>query len=334
MIVRTDVLVSSDSRWTVAIPTFNGAAHLSEALQSVLAQTDVETRVVVCDDASSDGTLEVARDAGGDRIELVANEVRAGLAGNWNRCLSRARTPYLAILHQDDRWHSEHLRAHDAAFRANPRIGMVASASIPIDEKGARVSPRRVEPGGLGTADRLFEAGELINALTTHNPLRCSAVSLRMDAARAVGAFSESLKYVTDWDYWIRIACAWAVQWLATPTVEFRWHSASETQRFRGGVDDLEEQAALLDRLFRDEASRIEHSAKRRRVADRRLSRAFLNRAYTLSKAGNTGLAKYSLLRSLRLNPAILATIAADPRLLLRITALALWKKKGDGTNY
>ncbi len=98
-------------RLTVAIPTCNGAAHLAEALGSILVQDGVAYELIVSDDRSDDDTLAVVRDVAGDRARIVQNSERLGLAGNWNRCIALAHSPLVAVFHQDDVMLPGHLAA-------------------------------------------------------------------------------------------------------------------------------------------------------------------------------------------------------------------------------
>src|ERR1035437_49115 len=70
---------------SVCIPTFNGAAWLREAIESALAQDFSDLEVVVCDDASSDDTVALARQFRDERVRVVAYPDRVGMARNWNR---------------------------------------------------------------------------------------------------------------------------------------------------------------------------------------------------------------------------------------------------------
>jgi glycosyltransferase involved in cell wall biosynthesis len=70
---------------TVAVPTCNGAAHIAQAIRSILSQERVDFELVVSDDRSDDDTLTVVRKAAGDRARVEVNSERLGLAGNWNR---------------------------------------------------------------------------------------------------------------------------------------------------------------------------------------------------------------------------------------------------------
>ncbi len=309
---------------TVALPTCNGAAHLAETLDSVLAQAGVDFDLLVSDDCSDDETLDLVRNHAGPRARVVRNDRRLGLAGNWNHCVALCETPLIAIVHQDDVLEPSHLSGHVAAFERDSRLGLVCSASRVIDQRGCDVPPGVVDPGGLGPNDRTFEAGQLIEQLADGNPLRCSAVSFRVEAHRDVGGFDPSLRYILDWDFWVKLARRWPVAWLASPTVRVRWHLASETHRFKTGRADLDETRRMLDSL--SEASLAEESARSRprEKGRRRLSRAFLNRALDALHGGQHELARECLNESLRLSPRILFTILKDPRLSAQMSALMI----------
>jgi len=308
---------------TVAMPTCNGARHLREALASLKSQGEVPFDLVVSDDRSADDTLAIVREAFGDRARVSVNSERLGLAGNWNRCVTLSRTPLVAVFHQDDVIRPGHLSAHLAAFAATPDLGLIASACGVVDDTGREVPESVVGRGGCGPVDRVFAAGSFASALAVENPLRCSGVTLASAAHAAVGGFDPSYRYVVDWDFWLKVGRSYSVAWLARPTVAIRWHSSSETHRFKTGLDDLEETARLVDDLARRDGPTLPDSRHLRRKADRRLARAYLNRAHVALKAGDTPLARRALGRSLALSPRLLAKIALDPRLAAQCVILA-----------
>jgi glycosyltransferase involved in cell wall biosynthesis len=313
----------TSSPLTVAVPTCNGARHLDEALRSILAQHGIAFELLVSDDRSDDDTLEVVRAAAGDRARIEVNSERLGLAGNWNRCAALARTPLVAIFHQDDVMLPGHLQAHASPFGADESVGLVASASLVIDERGEPVSPNVVSQGGLGPSDRLFDSGELAAQMTSGNPLRCSAVTIRLAAHRESGGFDPSLQYVLDWDFWLRVSRTWKLAWLARPTVRIRWHSSSETHRFKTGTDDLDETSRLLERLFSLDWKDRPDIAAVRRAANEALGRAFLNRASDALHAGRHELAREALRRAIARSPVVIGAILRDPRLCVQMAALA-----------
>jgi GT2 family glycosyltransferase len=308
-------------RLTVALPTYNGVGHIREALAGLRHQRDVIFDVVVSDDRSDDDTVAIVGGELSNRAQVSVNSERLGLAGNWNRCVELSRTPYVAIFHQDDMMKPGHLAAHLAAFEANPALGFVASAAGVIDCMGSEVAESVVGRGGCGARDRVFETGEFVKELAIENPLRCSAVTISAQAHAEVGGFDPSFRYVVDWDFWLRVARLRPVAWLARPSVAIRWHSSSETHRFKGGTTDLDETERLLESLYQTDGPRL---AGLRGKADRRLARAFLNRAHEALKGGDPRLAQACLGRSIGLSPSVLGTIALDPRLAVQMAALAI----------
>jgi len=314
--------LSDDALITVAIPTLNGSRHLVETLRGVLSQDDVRFDLILSDDRSTDETLDLAMVAAGDRVKIAVNSERLGLAGNWNRCVSLSRTPLVAVIHQDDVLRPGHLAAHVRAFQTASSVGFVASASQVIDGQGRPVPGSVIDPGGLGPVDRTFAAGESLPVLAAGNPLRCSAVSIRAAAHADVGGFDPSYRYVVDWEFWLRLARRWSLTWLANPSVDVRWHTASETHRFRGGVADLEETERVLEGLRVDRDGHPVLTGEFAGLACRRLSRAYLNRAHVALRGGDGRLGRDCLKRAVRTWPGILRLIVADPRLAAQMAAV------------
>jgi glycosyltransferase involved in cell wall biosynthesis len=315
---RSEPLVS------VAVPTCNGAAHITDALRSISGQEDVPFELIICDDRSDDGTLDLVRTTARDRARIEVNAERLGLAGNWNRCLTLSRAPWVAIFHQDDVMLPGHLKAHAAICGTDPAIGLVASAAEVIDERGDPIGPDVVEHGGLGPGDRILDPGCLAPETLLGNPLRCSAVTINRTACADIGGFDPAYRYVLDWDFWLRLSRRWKVAWLARPTVQVRWHAASETHRFKAGSTDLDETARLLEQLFAVDLTDIPQRDSLRKAANQRLGRAFLNRAHDALRAGRTELARDCLRRALGRSPGLITAIVSDPRLAVQMTALTV----------
>ena len=310
---------------TVAIPTYNGVAHLAATLHSILTQKCDPFELLVSDDGSDDGTVALIRDLAGKRARIVLNEHRLGLAGNWNQCVALCRTPLIAIVHQDDLLEPGHLAAHLLSFRRDDRIGLTCRASTVIDEQDQPVPHEIVDPGGLGSSDRVFLPGELFEPMVEGNPLRCSAVTIRVDAHRDVAGFQSSYRYVLDWDFWFRVSRRWRVAWLATPTVKVRWHAASETHRFKSGIDDLEEIRRFLETLFLLQDPLSPRTRMQRRRANRKLCRSFLNRSHEALHAGQLDLGRTCLLRAWRLSSGtVMRDLATDPRLFVQMATLTM----------
>ncbi len=111
-------MTSSERKWSVAavIPTYNRAALLARAIDSVLAQRRPPDEIIVVDDGSSDNTEEVVG-AYGDALILVQKR-NGGVSSARNAGVKESRADFIAFLDSDDLWYDEHLsRIADAIGR-------------------------------------------------------------------------------------------------------------------------------------------------------------------------------------------------------------------------
>lgn len=124
---------------TVAIPLYNGASYLAEAIESVLAQTFRDLELVISDDASTDQSAGIAeRYAKQDaRIRFFPNSENLGLGRNYNRALSFARGTYFMWLAQDDIILPEYIEKCVAMLESSSDI-MLTNSSVLIQHGDQR----------------------------------------------------------------------------------------------------------------------------------------------------------------------------------------------------
>ncbi|MGC4406063.1 glycosyltransferase family 2 protein [Methyloversatilis sp. MC4-4] len=89
---------------SVCLATCNGERHLRAQLESVLGQLDPGDELVIADDCSTDGTLELINACGDSRIRLLRGERRLGVVANFGRALAAARGDIVFLCDQDDVW--------------------------------------------------------------------------------------------------------------------------------------------------------------------------------------------------------------------------------------
>lgn len=115
---------------SVCIPTYNYADYLPMAVESVLKQNFHDFELIIQDDCSTDETAElVRRYLSDERVIFGVNERNLGLAGNWNRCLAKARGEYIKFVFADDLLASpDALGKMVLVMDSDPRFSLVASA--------------------------------------------------------------------------------------------------------------------------------------------------------------------------------------------------------------
>jgi len=124
---------------SVAMGTYNGSAFLREQLESILTQTQLPDELVVCDDASTDGTLVILqefRERAPFPVVIVEHPVTVGVCKNFEEAISRCAGDIIALSDQDDVWEPRKLEELLAKFAADPSCGYVFSNADLVDEEG------------------------------------------------------------------------------------------------------------------------------------------------------------------------------------------------------
>jgi len=132
---------------TVVTPVWNAAATLHEAVASVRAQTLPDWELILVDDASTDGSRDLARAlaAGDPRIRLIERATNGGAAAARNAAIRAGRGRLVAFLDADDRWYPEKL-ARQAAFMAAEGHALVFAAYRRVDALGRPLGVVRPPP--------------------------------------------------------------------------------------------------------------------------------------------------------------------------------------------
>jgi len=149
---------------SVVIATFNGQPFIREQLNSILSQTVLPSEIVICDDGSSDGTVEEIKSFGATSpvlIRLYLNEKRLGYSDNFLKGARLSRCEFIAFCDQDDIWSSQKLEKC-LAFIAENDVALCAHTARLVDENGKFISimgqkirrtgliaPRTIDPWGM-----------------------------------------------------------------------------------------------------------------------------------------------------------------------------------------
>lgn len=195
---------------SVVIPSYNHAAYISAAVQSVLSQSLTDLELIVVDDGSRDESVEILRGFSDKRLHLITQENRGAHAAI-NRGLAQGSGDYLAILNSDDVYHLDRLEKLANVLERDSALGLVGSYIEVIDQKGKKLGTkkgyRNLEPWLLPSPERSFRAGDdLRAALLTENYLATTSNYLfTRRIFEQVGLF-RPLRYAHDWDFALRVA--------------------------------------------------------------------------------------------------------------------------------
>jgi glycosyltransferase involved in cell wall biosynthesis len=120
------------------IPVFNGARYITEALDSIAAQSHAATEIIVVDDGSTDRTAEIAT-GHASRVRYLW-QANAGPSTARNLGIREARGAFIAFLDADDRWHPEKLERQLRVFTEHPETGVAVGHAVMFREAGSTAS--------------------------------------------------------------------------------------------------------------------------------------------------------------------------------------------------
>jgi glycosyltransferase involved in cell wall biosynthesis len=177
---------------SIITPSYNQAAFLDEAIQSVLGQEGVPVEYLIVDGGSTDGSVEIIRKYA-DRLAWWVSERDAGQAEAINKGLQRAKGEIVAWLNSDDLYLPGAIARAVTAFEAHPETSLVFGDAVTIDPAGRQI-------GRLAFGD--WGLDELMGFRIICQP----AVLMRRTILEQAGYLDPSYHYLLDHQLWLRIA--------------------------------------------------------------------------------------------------------------------------------
>lgn len=199
---------------SVVLPVYNGEEHLSEAIDSILAQTFTDLELIIIDDGSTDDSLALLKQyqQRDSRIRLIARENR-NLATTLNDLLDLARGEWIARMDQDD-------VALPHRFERQLQW---------LDKTGADICGSWVKY--FGSWDRRtwrgYQSDQAIKVeMLFKSPFVHPSVMMRADLARALG-YDKACEKAEDYDLWVRAAQAgWKMSNVPEVLLLYRKHAS------------------------------------------------------------------------------------------------------------
>jgi glycosyltransferase involved in cell wall biosynthesis len=215
--------------FTIVVPLWNNRDTVREAVASVLAQTYEDFELIVVDDASTDGSLDMLAGVDDPRLRIL-RQPNGGPGLARNAGIAAAKADWIAFLDADDLWLPDHLAELDRVRARFPRAGLIGTSYI-WARPGRRMLLPRQAPGRLEAInyfERVAGGGEV---------LLTSSAAVQRRAVDAIGGFGDG-ESGEDTRYWMRIALGFPVAASSRRTVVYRPSakglSAAVGERWRG----------------------------------------------------------------------------------------------------
>ncbi len=198
---------------SVVIATYNYGRFLTEAIESVLAQSYKDYEIVAIDDGSSDNTRRVV-----EPYLALPNffchhlKKNIGQPRAKNLAIRQSRGEFIAFLDGDDVWLPEKLEKQIRLFERSKDVGVVYSDFVWF--RGDRDLPELGHPP--------YARGCVTRNLILDNIVPFSSSVVRRECFAKNGMFDESIPVAIDYDLWLRLSLNWAFDYVPEKLVRIR----------------------------------------------------------------------------------------------------------------
>lgn len=231
---------------SVIVIFLNEERFLEEAIESVFAQTFSDWELLLCDDGSTDGSVDIARSYAErfpEKVRYLEHEGRAnrGMSATRNLGLRHARGELIAWLDGDDVWTPEKLERQVRIIEAFPEAAMVyGRLHVWYGWTGKETDARRDFIQDLGgSANTLIQPPELLKRFLLDDLHTPSGVLVRRSVLEEVGGYEESFRDMhEDGVVHAKISLNWPVYASGECWYKYRQHPNSRcNESIAAGTD-------------------------------------------------------------------------------------------------
>ncbi|APG60814.1 glycosyltransferase family 2 protein [Christiangramia salexigens] len=178
---------------SIIMPAYNSAAFISESIESVIGQTYSNWELLIVDDASVDGTVDIVNIYAqkDERICLMQNESNSGTHITRNRAIKAAQGGFVAFLDSDDLWKPQKLSAQLKLMKEENLPACFSSYDL-IDENGLTTGKEVIALPEL-SYQKLLKANYVGNLTGIYSVEKLGKI------------FSPNIRKRQDWALWLEV---------------------------------------------------------------------------------------------------------------------------------
>jgi glycosyltransferase involved in cell wall biosynthesis len=294
------------SRVDVIIPCYNYGRYLPACLRSVLDQQGVDVRALIIDDASPDGSGEIADELArrDTRVEVWRHKENRRHIATYNEGLDWATGDHLLLLSADDLLTPGALRRAARVLDAHPEVGLTFGGQILF-------SSDTPPPAGRVPTDDSYDilrGEEFLEwcCRTGHNPVSTPTAIVRTSLQKELGGYRAELPHTADMELWLRFAAHAAVAVIDADQAYKRMHPSNMQYQYLGaGLGDVPHRYAAFETLFQNHGRHIPDAGRLRDQAARSLAEEAFWAASKAFDAGDVSLCQQCLNYAVRLDPGL-----------------------------
>ena len=201
---------AGDPLVTIGLPMLNPGPFLPWVIRSVFAQSYPHWELIILDDGSTDGSLELARRIRDPRVNVFSDGKNRGLPYRLNQILDLASGQFIARMDADDLMHPERIERQVKHLLAYPEADAVTTGAILIDRENR---PMALKPGQKPSLLEVLRRGGYL-----HPSLMARADWYRKHR------YSEAYPRAEDREFFVRTYASSRIDVLKEPLYFYRWY--------------------------------------------------------------------------------------------------------------
>lgn len=202
---------------SVIIPCYNAENYIAETVNSVLTQTYKNLELIIVNDGSKDGSLEVIKKFNHDKRLIIVDQENQGVNHARNNGYAVAKGDYMCFLDADDVWVPEkRLQIHVDYMNAHPDVGLVHNDIQMVDQNS--VPTGQIDKGKEGW---LLDDLLLWDSCCIPTP---SATTLRRGVIEKAGEFDPLYANASDQEFYFRVAKHFKIGRIPQFLTNYRMH--------------------------------------------------------------------------------------------------------------
>ncbi len=218
---------------SIIVASYNHAEYLRERMDSLVNQTYKNIEILVIDDCSTDGSIEILRQyKSNKKVSLIERETNGGWVAVSNQGVELAKGEFIIFANCDDVCAPEIIESLVAALKNNPTAGISFCRSMLIDSHGNSLGfdfDQRENEFRLRCSDNVLLSDSEMAKFLLHSCVipNLSAALFRKDVYLSCGGLKNQYRVCADWELFFNMAKKFNFYYVSRPLNYFRQHEAS-----------------------------------------------------------------------------------------------------------
>ncbi|MFJ2683762.1 glycosyltransferase [Pseudomonas sp. NPDC087342] len=238
---------------SVVMATYNHASYVAQAIASVLKQSDVHFEFLIADDGSTDATSSVVESINDPRISFFPHRINRGACIVTNELIERAQGEFIALINSDDCWDDEDKLSFQLnILRENPGVAASFGRARFVDNRGEGINKKRLSFGRVFDQENRTQGEWLRHFFFNGNCLCHPTVLIRRKCYEELGAYSNSLRQLPDFEMWIRLVKRYPIHVSERELISFRVlpGASASSHTVSNAVRTMNEHYLIADTFF------------------------------------------------------------------------------------